>query len=37
MYEPLWGEPRFEAALRKVEDALAVQRAGLAAADAAET
>lgn len=37
MYEPLWGEPRFEAALKTVEDAIAAQRANLTAADGAET
>jgi TolB-like protein len=30
LYEPLWGEPRFEAAMQKIEDDLVVQRANLA-------
>ena len=30
IYEPLWGDPRFEAAMQTVEDAMAVQRANLA-------
>ncbi len=30
LYEPLWGEPRFEAAMQKIEDDLVVQRAKLA-------
>jgi len=29
MFEPLWGEPRFEAALQRIQDDLAVQRANL--------
>jgi TolB-like protein len=29
MFEPLWGDPRFEAALQKIQDDLAVQRANL--------
>ena len=30
VYEPLWGDPRFEAAMQKVEDEMAIQRANLA-------
>jgi len=35
LYEPLWGDPQFEAAMQKVEDAMAVQRANLARMDTA--
>jgi len=30
VYEPLWGDPRFEAAMQRVEDEMAIQRANLA-------
>jgi tetratricopeptide (TPR) repeat protein len=30
LYEPLWGEPRFEAAMQEIQDAIAIQRANLA-------
>ena len=30
LYEPLWGDPRFEAAMQTIEDGLVVQRANLA-------
>jgi TolB-like protein/Flp pilus assembly protein TadD len=30
LHEPLWGDPRFEAAMQKIQDDLAVQRANLA-------
>jgi len=30
IYEPLWGDPRFEAAMQTVQDEMAVQRANLA-------
>jgi TolB-like protein/Tfp pilus assembly protein PilF len=30
LYEPLWGNPRFEAAMQKIQDDIAVQRANLA-------
>jgi TolB-like protein len=29
VFEPLWGDPRFEAALQKIQDEIAVQRANL--------
>jgi len=35
LYEPLWGEPRFEAAMQKIEDGLVVQRANLAETETA--
>jgi tetratricopeptide (TPR) repeat protein len=34
-FEPLWGTPRFEAAMQKIEDDLAIQRANLARMDTA--
>ena len=30
VYEPLWGDLRFEAAMQKVQDEMAIQRANLA-------
>ena len=30
LYEPLWGEPRFEAAMQKIQDGIAIQRTNLA-------
>jgi len=35
VYEPLWGDPRFEAAMQKVEDEMAIQRANLAQTETA--
>jgi hypothetical protein len=29
LYEPLWGNPRFEAAMQKIQDDIAMQRANL--------
>jgi len=37
VYEPLWGDPRFEAAMQKVQDEMAVQRANLAQSETAAT
>jgi TolB-like protein/Tfp pilus assembly protein PilF len=34
-FEPLWGTPRFEAAMQKIENDLAIQRANLARMDTA--
>ena len=36
-WEPLWGEPRFEALMARIEEDIAVQRENLAQLDAAET
>lgn len=35
-FEPLWGTPRFEAAMQKIEDDIAIQRANLARSEAAQ-
>ena len=35
VYEPLWGDPSFEAAMRKVEDEMAIQRTRLAPGETA--
>jgi TolB-like protein len=35
VYEPLWGDPRFEAAMQRVEDEMAIQRANLARTETA--
>jgi TolB-like protein/Tfp pilus assembly protein PilF len=35
LYEPLWGEPRFEAAMQKIQDDIAIQRANLAQSETA--
>ena len=35
LYEPLWGEPRFEAAMQKIQDEIAIQRASLDKMDTA--
>jgi hypothetical protein len=35
LYEPLWGDPRFEAVLQKIQDDLVIQRANLARTETA--
>jgi TolB-like protein/Tfp pilus assembly protein PilF len=35
VYEPLWGDPRFEAAMQKVKDDMAIQRTNLAQTETA--
>ncbi len=35
VYEPLWGDPRFEAAMQRIQDEIAIQRASLERTDTA--